>query len=140
MLFIINKFLEFGADSDFFILGIGGGVVCDITGFSAGIFNRGLKFAFVASSLLAQADASIGGKNGINFKNFKNIIGTIKQPEFVLSDFSMLKTLPAKELVNGFAEIIKTAVKEWNEKQEAKEFMESFRKSQLYYFKEDEDG
>ena len=105
--FIIKKFIEYNVDRSYFILGIGGGVVCDITGFAASIYKRGVHFGFVATTLLAQADASIGGKNGVNFSSYKNIIGTINQPDFIISDIDMLKTLPKNEITNGFAEIIK---------------------------------
>ncbi len=99
-----------GADRRSFIIGIGGGVVCDLTGFVASIFMRGLKFGFVATSLLAQVDAAIGGKNGVNLDGYKNIIGTFTQPEFVICDVDMLQSLPEQEYVNGMAEVIKHAL------------------------------
>jgi len=102
--------MEQGADRDSFIVGIGGGVVCDITGFIATTFMRGIPFGFVATSLLAQVDASVGGKNGINLNGFKNIIGTFSLPEFVICDTSLLPSLPAVEFANGMAEIIKHAI------------------------------
>ncbi|MEW6528941.1 MAG: 3-dehydroquinate synthase [Candidatus Micrarchaeota archaeon] len=107
---IYEKFLEFGLDRSSFVIGIGGGIVCDVTGFAASTYLRGLRFGFVPTTLLAQIDASVGGKNGVNFKGYKNLIGTIRQPEFVLCDFEMLKTLPKSELSNGFAELIKHAI------------------------------
>ncbi len=107
---ICSWLLENNADRSSFILGIGGGVVCDIAGFVASTFMRGVKFGFVATSLLAQVDASVGGKNGINLKGYKNIIGTFNQPKFVICDTSLLKTLPKEEYYNGFAEIIKHAL------------------------------
>jgi 3-dehydroquinate synthase len=107
--FIYKRLLRCGVDKSFVILGIGGGVVCDITGFVASTFMRGLNFGFVPTTLLAQVDAAIGGKNGVNLAGFKNMIGVINQPCFVLIDFSLLKTLPAKELFNGFSEIVKSA-------------------------------
>ena len=99
--------LENGADRSSFIVGIGGGVVCDLAGFVASTFMRGISFGFVATSLLAQVDASVGGKNGVNLDGYKNIIGTFTQPEFVICDTSMLKTLPNDEFRNGMAEVIK---------------------------------
>ncbi|MEN6501573.1 MAG: 3-dehydroquinate synthase, partial [Tenuifilaceae bacterium] len=90
--------------------GIGGGVVCDITGFVASTYMRGVRFGFVATSLLAQVDASIGGKNGVNLDGYKNIVGTFNQPQFVICDTSLLKTLPETELSNGFAEMVKHAL------------------------------
>ncbi len=107
---IIESFIEFEVDKNWFVLGIGGGVVCDITGFVATIYMRGLKFGFIATTLLCQTDAAIGGKNGINFKNHKNIIGSINQPDFVICDIDMLKTLPDKEIKCGVAEIVKYAL------------------------------
>ena len=107
---IYGWLLENGADRNSFIIGIGGGVVCDLTGFVASTYMRGLSFGFVASTLLAQVDASVGGKNGVDFKGFKNIIGTFNQPQFVICDVEMLKTLQKEELYNGFAEMIKHAL------------------------------
>ena len=92
------------------MLGVGGGVVTDIAGFVASVFLRGIKFGFVSTSLLGQVDAAIGGKNGVNFGGLKNIIGVINQPEFVICDISMLKTLPKREVKSGFAEIIKYGI------------------------------
>ena len=96
-----------GADRSWFILGIGGGVVCDIAGFVAGTYMRGLPFGFVSTSLLSQVDASVGGKNGVNLDGYKNMIGLFLQPEFVLCDPNLLKTLPEEEIGNGLAEVIK---------------------------------
>lgn len=107
---IYGWLLEKGADRNSFILGIGGGVVCDLAGYVASTYMRGLSFGFVASTLLAQVDASVGGKNGVDFKGFKNMIGTFNQPQFVICDVKMLKTLPKDELYNGFAEMIKHAL------------------------------
>ncbi|MCX7965009.1 MAG: 3-dehydroquinate synthase [Syntrophorhabdaceae bacterium] len=107
---IYNTLLKFGCERNTFILGIGGGVVCDMTGFVASTYLRGLSFGFVATTLLAQVDAAIGGKNGVNFNGYKNIIGTINQPEFVICDLSTLKTLPRQEIKNGMAEVIKHAL------------------------------
>jgi 3-dehydroquinate synthase len=98
------------ADRAAFILGIGGGIVCDLTGFVASTFMRGLRFGFVATTLLAQVDASVGGKNGVNLEGYKNLIGTFNQPEFVICDMQLLQTLPEAEVVNGMAEIVKHAL------------------------------
>lgn len=108
--YIFDKFIEFEVDRSSFIVGIGGGIVCDITGFAASIYMRGLKFGFVSTTLLSQVDASIGGKNGVNFRGFKNMIGVFNQPAFVICDFNMLMTLPEEEYIAGFAEIIKHAL------------------------------
>jgi 3-dehydroquinate synthase len=99
--------LEMGADRTSFILGIGGGVVCDLAGFVASTFMRGVAFGFVATTLLAQVDASVGGKNGVNLNGYKNIVGTFSQPNFVICDTNLLSTLPQEEYLNGFAEIVK---------------------------------
>ncbi len=107
---IYQQLLEYKIDRHGLIIGIGGGVVCDISGFVASTYLRGLRFGFVASTLLAQVDAAIGGKNGVNFLNYKNIIGTITQPEFVICDSRMLDTLPIQEYRCGLAEIVKTAL------------------------------
>jgi 3-dehydroquinate synthase len=107
--YIYKKLVDLEIDRSCFIVGIGGGVVCDITGFAASTFMRGLPFGFVSTSLLSQVDASVGGKNGVNFQGYKNMIGVFNQPSFVICDPAMLKTLPPKELSYGFAEIVKHA-------------------------------
>ncbi len=107
---IYTSLLELEADRSTFIVGIGGGVVCDVTGFVGATYLRGLRFGFVASTLLAQVDASVGGKNGVNLQGFKNMIGTFRQPEFVLCDLKLLKTLPFQHFSCGFAEMVKHAV------------------------------
>jgi 3-dehydroquinate synthase len=95
------------ADRDSFILGIGGGVVCDLAGFVASTYLRGVRFGFVATTLLAQVDAGVGGKNGVNFDGFKNMVGTFNQPEFVLCPPDVLATLPPAEIRSGLAEVVK---------------------------------
>jgi 3-dehydroquinate synthase len=105
-----RNLLEAGIDRDGFILGIGGGVVSDLAGFLAAIYLRGVRCGFVSSSLLSQVDASTGGKNGVNLGGTKNIIGVIRQPEFVVCDPGMLLTLPEEEYLSGLAEMIKTAI------------------------------
>lgn len=107
---IYGKLLELGADRKSFILGFGGGIVTDIAGFAASTYMRGIRFGFVASTLLAQVDASVGGKNGVNLGGYKNIVGTFNQPEFVLCDTSLLDTLPDKEFRTGLSEIIKAGL------------------------------
>ena len=106
---IYGKLVEFGVDRSTFIVGIGGGIVCDITGFVASTFLRGIKFGFVSTTLLSQVDASVGGKNGVNFKGYKNMVGVFNQPEFVICDLNLLNTLPEKEVLCGLAEIVKHA-------------------------------
>lgn len=107
---IYREFLKLEIDRSSQIIGIGGGIVCDVSGFAASTYLRGLTFGFVPTTLLAQVDASIGGKNGVNFQDYKNIIGVFRQPRFVLCDPEVLGTLPEKELQCGIAEIIKHAL------------------------------
>ena len=104
---LYSRLLELGFDRSSTVVGIGGGIVCDIAGFVATTYMRGTKLGFIPTTLLAQVDASIGGKNGVNFNGYKNIIGTFRQPDFVLCDFGLLATLPERELRCGFAEIVK---------------------------------
>ncbi|MBC8440180.1 MAG: 3-dehydroquinate synthase [Deltaproteobacteria bacterium] len=107
---ILKKLIHFSCDRSSFIVGIGGGIVCDIAGFAASTFLRGVKFGFVSTSLLSQVDASVGGKNGVNLDSYKNMIGVFNQPEFVICDIDLLSTLPKKEISNGLAEIVKHAL------------------------------
>lgn len=107
---ISEKLLEMGADRDAFILGVGGGITTDITGFAASIYKRGVQFAFVPTTLLSQVDASIGGKNGVNFHAYKNILGTINQPQWVYICPQLLATLPPDEFKAGIAEVLKTFI------------------------------
>jgi 3-dehydroquinate synthase len=106
---IFDKLVEFEADRSTFIVGIGGGIVCDVCGFAASIYMRGLRFGFVSTTLLSQVDASVGGKNGVNFRGYKNMLGVFNQPEFVICDTTMLQTLDEREFKAGFSEIIKAA-------------------------------
>ncbi len=106
---LYDRLIRLQADRSSFMVGIGGGIVCDVAGFTASTFLRGVRFGLVATTLLAQVDAAIGGKNGVNFEGYKNMVGTIRQPEFVLCDPLVLKTLPEKEVSCGLAEIVKHA-------------------------------
>jgi 3-dehydroquinate synthase len=106
---IIDQLIAFGADRKTTLIGVGGGVITDITGYVAGIYMRGITCGFVPTSILAMVDASIGGKNGIDVGVYKNMVGLIRQPQFLLYDLSFLKSLPKEEWQNGFAEIIKHA-------------------------------
>jgi len=106
---IYGKLVALEADRSSFIVGIGGGVVCDVSGFAASTYLRGLRFGFVSSTLLSQVDASVGGKNGVNFGGYKNMVGVFNQPEFVICDMNLLRTLPEREALCGFAEIVKHA-------------------------------
>ena len=105
--YILQELIRIGCDRSSFLLAIGGGIVCDIAGFAASVFLRGIRFGFVSTSLLSQVDASVGGKNGVNLDAFKNMVGVFNQPEFVICDIDMLATLPEREVSNGLAEIVK---------------------------------
>jgi 3-dehydroquinate synthase len=107
---LAGKLLEKGIDRSGFILAIGGGVVCDLAGFLASVYMRGIGCGYISTSLLSQVDASTGGKNGVNLGGTKNILGNIRQPEFVICDPAMLATLSEQEYLSGLAELIKTAI------------------------------
>jgi 3-dehydroquinate synthase len=104
---LFSRLVDLEADRSTFLLGVGGGIVCDIAGFVASTYMRGTRFGFVSTTLLAQVDASVGGKNGVNFGGYKNMVGVFNQPDFVICDMALLKSLPIRELLCGFAEIIK---------------------------------
>jgi 3-dehydroquinate synthase len=107
--FIIEALINFGANRQSVLIGVGGGVVTDMVGYVAGVFMRGVQFGFVPTTLLGMVDASIGGKNGIDVGVYKNMVGLIRQPAFIVYDHSFLATLPSYQWENGFAEIIKHA-------------------------------
>ncbi|MDR2894124.1 MAG: 3-dehydroquinate synthase, partial [Alistipes sp.] len=107
---IHRRLIEMGADRGSFIVGWGGGIVTDMTGFAASTYLRGVGFGFVATSLLAQVDAAVGGKNGVNVDGYKNMAGVFNQPDFVLCDTGVLSTLPPREFRAGLAEMIKAGV------------------------------
>ena len=107
---VYTQLMEMGADRSTFLLGIGGGIVTDITGFVGATYMRGVDFGFIPTTLLAMVDASVGGKNGVNIGGFKNMVGTFLQPNFVICDTAKLSTLSDREFAAGVAEIIKVAV------------------------------
>lgn len=107
---ILNHCFEHRLDRKSLLVAFGGGVIGDMTGFAASIYQRGINFVQVPTTLLSQVDASVGGKTGINNKYGKNLIGAFHQPKAVLIDPSMLKTLPKREFGAGVAEIVKMAV------------------------------
>lgn len=107
---IVGDMLESGADRSVLVLGIGGGITTDIAGFAASIYKRGVRFAFVPTTLLAQVDAAIGGKNGVNFHSFKNMLGIIRQPEFTYVYPEPLRTLSREALLSGVSEMLKTFI------------------------------
>lgn len=106
---IIYELINLDANKNTLLVGVGGGVVTDIAGYVASIFMRGISFGLVPTSILCMVDAAIGGKNGVDVGDFKNLVGSIRQPEFILYDYDFLRTLPFEEWVNGFAEVIKHA-------------------------------
>jgi 3-dehydroquinate synthase len=106
---LYEKFLEHNCDRGSPILAIGGGVVCDVAGFAASTWLRGVPCGYIPTTLLAQVDAAIGGKTGVNFHGYKNLIGTFQQPRFVVCDPAFLRTLPPAEFRNGLAEAVKHA-------------------------------
>ena len=92
------------------VISIGGGITGDVSGFAASIFKRGLKFINIPTTLLSQVDSSIGGKTGINCKYGKNLIGAFYQPSLVISDIIFLRSLPKREIICGYGEILKHAI------------------------------
>ncbi|MDB4081366.1 3-dehydroquinate synthase [Candidatus Pelagibacter sp.] len=92
------------------VISVGGGITGDISGFAASVFKRGLKFINIPTTLLSQVDSSIGGKTGINSKYGKNLIGAFYQPSLVISDIVFLRSLPKREIICGYGEILKHAI------------------------------
>ena len=107
---ICEWLLDSGADRNALVLAIGGGITTDIVGFAASIYKRGVRFAYMPTTLLAQVDAGIGGKTGVNLDRYKNILGVIRQPEFVYLCPQVLSSLPHKEFIAGAAELLKTFI------------------------------
>ncbi len=104
---IVNILLNKNFSREDCVISVGGGIAGDISGFAASLFKRGLKFINIPTTLLSQVDSSIGGKTGVNTKFGKNLIGSFYQPNLVLSDIEFLKTLPKRELICGYGEILK---------------------------------
>ena len=107
--YIYEKLWHLEADRSFLLSGLAGALSAISAGFIASTYIAGVRFGFVSSTLLAQVDASVGGKNGVNFHGYKNMIGNFNQPEFVICDMNLLKTLPKREVLCGFGEIAKHA-------------------------------
>ncbi|HIP51147.1 MAG TPA: 3-dehydroquinate synthase [Campylobacterales bacterium] len=107
---ILDELCEYQLDRKSLLIALGGGVIGDMTGFTASVYLRGIAFVQVPTTLLAQVDASVGGKTGVNNSYGKNLIGTFHQPEAVYIDTDFLKTLPPREFASGVAEIIKMGV------------------------------
>ena len=107
---ISEQILKIGIDRNSTIVAIGGGTLGDLSGFISSTILRGVKLILVPTTLLSQVDSSIGGKNGINTKSGKNLVGTFYQPKLVLIDPSILSTLPKREVISGYAEIVKHSI------------------------------
>ncbi|GAO43275.1 3-dehydroquinate synthase [Flavihumibacter petaseus] len=106
---VMNQLIGAEADRKSTLVGLGGGVITDLAGYIGATYLRGIRVGFIPGSLLAMVDASIGGKNGVDVGVYKNLVGTIRQPSFLLFDAALLQSLPENEWQNGFAEIIKHA-------------------------------
>lgn len=107
---VCRELIRRGADRTTFLLGVGGGIVTDVTGFVASVYMRGIAFGFVSTTLLGCVDASVGGKNGVNVEGYKNMAGIFAQPRFVVCDTSLFGTLPRREIRAGLAEAIKAGI------------------------------
>ncbi len=107
---ILSKLFKFNFNRNDCIISFGGGIVGDVSGFAASIFKRGLKFINIPTTLLSQVDSSIGGKTGVNNKYGKNLIGSFMQPDLVITDVNMLNSLPKRELICGYGEILKHSI------------------------------
>ena len=110
----VNFFLKVLLSKNFnrtdLIIGVGGGIVGDVIGFLASIYKRGINFINIPTTLLAQVDSSLGGKTGVNSPHGKNLIGTFYQPKLVISDTSFINSLPKREVICGYAEILKHSI------------------------------
>lgn len=107
---IWKQMFKLGLDRKSLLINLGGGVICDIGGFAASTFMRGIDFLNIPTTLLAQVDASVGGKTGIDFDEIKNAVGVFKKPLITIIDVTTLKTLPRRELTAAFGEIIKHGI------------------------------
>ncbi|MGE5215318.1 MAG: 3-dehydroquinate synthase, partial [Nitrospirota bacterium] len=107
---ICDRMIAAGLDRQSFVVGLGGGMIGDISGFIAAIYHRGIPHVQIPTTLLAMADSSIGGKTGVDTRDGKNLIGAFHHPALVIDDLDVLKTLPRRQFNQGFAEIIKHAV------------------------------
>jgi 3-dehydroquinate synthase len=123
--FIWHSLLKNGADRQSLLINLGGGVIGDMGGFCASTYMRGIRFLQMPSTLLSQVDSSVGSKLGIDFDNVKNIIGVFEDPQSVIIDTSFLKSLPYKQLLSGYAEVLKHALiqdaKMWDELKSVKD-------------------
>jgi len=104
---LVGELLATGLDRGGLLVALGGGVIGDLAGFAAGVFMRGVAYAQIPTTLLAQVDSSVGGKTAINTMQGKNLVGLFHQPSIVIADTELLKTLPRREVVAGYAEVVK---------------------------------
>jgi 3-dehydroquinate synthetase len=110
VLLIVRSLLEAGASRKALVLAVGGGITTDLAGFAASIFKRGVRYANVPTTLLAQVDAAVGGKTGVNLDDYKNMLGVIVQPVFTFVCTEVLRTLPRRDFLSGAAELLKTFI------------------------------
>src|SRR5512143_5025 len=107
---LAEKLVDAGADRDTTLIALGGGVTCDVTGFLASVYMRGVDVIQIPTTVLAQVDAAIGGKTGVNLRSGKNLVGTFHQPRAVLIDPAVLRTLPSREYRAGLYESLKCGI------------------------------
>jgi 3-dehydroquinate synthetase len=110
VLLIVRSLLEAGASRKALVLAVGGGITTDLAGFAASIYKRGVRYANVPTTLLAQVDAAVGGKTGVNLDDYKNMLGVIVQPVFTFDCAEVLRTLPRRDFLSGAAELLKTFI------------------------------
>ena len=110
VLLITRSLLEAGASRNALVLAIGGGITTDMAGFAASIYKRGVRYANLPTTLLAQVDAAVGGKTGVNLDDYKNMLGVIVQPLFTFVCAEVLRTLPRRDFLSGAAELLKTFI------------------------------
>ena len=110
VLLIVRSLLEAGASRKALLLAVGGGITTDLAGFAASIYKRGIRYANVPTTLLAQVDAAVGGKTGVNLDDYKNMLGVIVQPVFTFVCADTLRTLPPRDFRSGAAELLKTFI------------------------------
>ena len=107
---LLERLLDLGVDRSTVLVAFGGGVVGDVAGFAAALFMRGIDLVQIPTTLMSQVDSAVGGKNAINTRHGKNLVGTFHQPKLVLNDVSVLASLPRRELLSGYGEVVKCAV------------------------------
>ena len=107
---LLDRLLDLGIDRSSVLVAFGGGVIGDVAGFAAALFMRGIDLVQVPTTLMSQVDSAVGGKNAINTRHGKNLVGTFHQPRLVLNDVSVLESLPRRELLSGYGEIVKCAL------------------------------